>query len=378
VAVGNGTAGRETEAFVKSLSVPGDLPVIMVNESGASVYSASEAARREFPDLDVTYRGAVSIGRRLMDPLAELVKIDPKSIGVGQYQHDVNQQALKKSLDDVVVSCVNAVGVEVNTASEQILTYVSGLGPQLARNIILFRNEQGAFPSRESLKQVPRFGPKAFEQAGGFLRIRKGVNPLDASAVHPESYPIVGAMARDLGCTVGELLEDASLREKIEAERYVTDKVGMPTLKDILAELAKPGRDPRKHFESVEFAEGVRSISDLHPGMILQGVVTNVAAFGAFVDLGVHQDGLVHVSELSNGYVKNPHGVVKVNQRVTVRILDIDLERNRISLSMKKPEDRPEKKVAKKPEKAKHGKPKDKPKTKPRPFNNPFAGAFGE
>ena len=378
VAVGNGTAGRETEAFVKSLSVPGNIPVIMVNESGASVYSASEAARKEFPDLDVTYRGAVSIGRRLMDPLAELVKIDPKSIGVGQYQHDVNQQALKKSLDDVVVSCVNAVGVEVNTASEEILTYVSGLGPQLARNIILFRNEKGAFTSRESLRQVPRLGPKAFEQAAGFLRIRNGGNPLDASAVHPESYSVVEAMARDLGCTVGDLLKDASLREKIEAHKYVTGKVGMPTLKDILAELAKPGRDPRKHFENVEFAEGVRSISDLRPGMTLQGVVTNVAAFGAFVDLGVHQDGLVHVSELSDGYVKAPHGVVRVNQRVTVRILDVDLERKRISLTMKKPGGRPEKKAAEKAEKAKAERPRDKTKPKPKPFNNPFAKAFRE
>jgi protein Tex len=378
VAVGNGTAGRETEAFVKSLSVTGNIPVIMVNESGASVYSASEAARREFPDLDLTYRGAVSIGRRLMDPLAELVKIDPKSIGVGQYQHDVNQQALKRSLDDMVVSCVNAVGVEVNTASEQILTYVSGLGPQLARNIILFRNEKGPFPSRESFKQVPRLGPKAFEQAAGFLRIQKGANPLDASAVHPESYPVVEAMAKDLGCTVGELIENASFREKIELERYVTDQIGMPTLTDILTELARPGRDPRKHFENVEFAEGVKSVSDLRPGMTLQGVVTNVAAFGAFVDLGVHQDGLVHVSELSDGFVKDPHGVVKVNQRVTVRILDIDLERNRISLSMKKPEGRSKKRFAKKGESAKVEGPLDKNKAKPKPFNNPFAKAFRE
>jgi len=276
----------------------------------------------------------------------------------------------------VVVGCVNAVGVEVNTGSEEILIYVSGLGPQLARNIILIRNEKGPFPTRESLKEVPRLGPKAFEQAAGFLRIRNGLNPLDASAVHPESYPVVEAMAKDVGCTVGDLIEHASFREKVEVERYVTDKVGMPTLKDIVAELTKPGRDPRKHFENVEFAEGVRDISDLRPGMTLQGVVTNVAAFGAFVDLGVHQDGLVHVSELSDTYVKDPHGVVKVNQRVTVRILDVDLERNRISLSMKKPGGRPEKKVAKKPEKAKEKRPKDKPDTKPKPFNNPFAKAF--
>lgn len=379
VAVGKGTAGRETEAFVKSLPLTGSIPVILVNESGASVYSASEAARREFPDLDLTYRGAVSIGRRLMDPLAELVKIDPKSIGVGQYQHDVNQHALKKSLDDVVISCVNAVGVEVNTASEEILTYVSGLGPQLAGNIILYRNEKGAFPSRESLKKVPRLGPKAFEQAAGFLRIRKGTNPLDASAVHPESYPVVEAMAKDLDCTVGDLLKEDALRKQIEKKRYVTDKVGMPTLGDILAELAKPGRDPRKQFENVAFAEGLRSIADLQPGMTLQGVVTNVAAFGAFVDLGVHQDGLVHVSELSDGYVKDPHGVVRVNQRVTVRVLDIDLERNRISLSMKNPAGRSRKKAAKKAETPRQKRPAEKSKpTKPVPFNNPFAKALGK
>ncbi|MBN2033478.1 MAG: RNA-binding transcriptional accessory protein [Deltaproteobacteria bacterium] len=372
VAVGNGTAGRETEAFVEGLPMPGNIPVIMVNESGASVYSASEAGRREFPDLDLTYRGAVSIGRRLMDPLAELVKIDPKSIGVGQYQHDVNQYDLKKSLDDVVTSCVNAVGVEVNTASEEILTYVSGLGPQLARNILLYRNEKGPFPSLESLKKVPRLGPKAFEQAAGFLRIRNGINLLDASAVHPESYPVVEAMARDLDCTVEDLLKDVSLREKIDAQRYVTEKVGMPTLKDILAELARPGRDPRKQFENVKFAEGVKSISDLRPGLTLQGIVTNVAAFGAFVDVGVHQDGLVHVSELSDGYVKNPHTVVKINQSVTVRILDVDLERNRISLSMKKAGSRPKKKVVKKAEKAKAERSRDKPN----PFNNPFVKAF--
>jgi len=373
LAIGNGTAGRETQAFLRSLSL-GDIPVVMVNESGASIYSASEVARKEFPDLDLTYRGAVSIGRRLMDPLAELVKIDPKSIGVGQYQHDVNQQALKNSLDDVVVSCVNAVGVEVNTASEQLLTYVSGLGPQLARNIVLLRNERGPFASRESLKDVPRLGPKAFEQAAGFLRIRNGVNPLDASAVHPESYSVVEAMARDLGCTVEDLLKDASLREKIDPQSYVTDKVGIPTLKDIVAELAKPGRDPRKHFESVEFAEGVNSISDLQPGMTLQGVVTNVTAFGAFVDLGVHQDGLVHVSELSDAYVKDPRSVVKVNQRVTVHVLDVDLERKRISLSMKGQGGRREKKGIQRPEKAKTEKSREKPK--PQPFNNPFSKAF--
>ena len=374
VAIGNGTAGRETEAFIKSLNLGEKIPVVMVNESGASVYSASEVARKEFPDLDVTYRGAVSIGRRLMDPLAELVKIDPKSIGVGQYQHDVNQQALKKSLDDVVVSCVNAVGVDVNTASEELLTYVSGLGHQLARNIIVLRNEKGPFVSRESLKEVPRLGPKAFEQAAGFLRIRNGANALDASAVHPESYPVVEAMASDLGCTIEDLLKEVSLRESIDLERYVTDTVGIPTLKDIVAELAKPGRDPRKHFQSVDFAEGIHAIDDLQPGMTLQGVVTNVTAFGAFVDLGVHQDGLVHVSELSDSYVKDPRAVVKVNQRVTVQVLDVDLERKRISLSMKGQGGRRERKEVKRAEKVKKEKRPEKPK--PQPFNNPFAKAF--
>jgi uncharacterized protein len=374
VAVGNGTAGRETDAFVKGLPLEEKVPVVMVNESGASVYSASEVGRKEFPNLDLTFRGAVSIGRRLMDPLAELVKIDPKSIGVGQYQHDVNQQELKRSLDDVVVSCVNAVGVEVNTASEQLLTYVSGLGPHLAKNIIAFRNEEGPFPSRDALKGVPRLGPKAFEQAAGFLRIRNGVNPLDASAVHPESYSVVEAMASDLGCTVRDLIMDGTLREKIDPGRYVTDKIGIPTLNDILAELAKPGRDPREHFEGVDFAEGIRTISDLQPGMTLWGVVTNVTAFGAFVDLGVHQDGLVHISELSDVYVKDPHAVVKVNQRVSVRVLNVDLERNRISLTMKRQESRPAKKPSRKPEKVREERRQEKPK--PRPFNNPFAKAF--
>ena len=377
VAIGNGTAGRETEAFIRSLGLPKEILLVMVNESGASVYSASDVARKEFPDLDVSIRGAVSIGRRLMDPLAELVKIDPKSIGVGQYQHDVNQQALKGSLDDVVVSCVNAVGVEVNTASEQLLTYVSGLGPQLARNIIAFRDERGPFPAREELKKVPRLGPKAFEQAGGFLRIRDGENPLDASAVHPESYPLVESMARDLGCEVKDLLREGGLRMQIDLNRYVTDTVGLPTLTDILQELAKPGRDPRQQFESVGFAEGVMKIGDLQPGMNLTGVITNVTAFGAFVDIGVHQDGLVHVSELADGFVKDPHAVVKVNQRVQVRVLTVDLERNRISLSMRQPRSRPEEKRERK---AKGKKPVAGPapqkKPKPGPFNNPFANAF--
>jgi uncharacterized protein len=377
VAIGNGTAGRETEAFIRSLNLPGEILLVMVNESGASVYSASEVARKEFPDLDVSIRGAVSIGRRLMDPLAELVKIDPKSIGVGQYQHDVNQQALRGSLDDTVVSCVNAVGVEVNTASEQLLTYVSGLGPQLARNIIVFRNEKGPFSTRGDLRKVPRLGPKAFEQAGGFLRIRDGENPLDASAVHPESYPLVESMAKDLGCVVKDLLRDEGLRKQIDLNRYLTDTIGLPTLTDILQELAKPGRDPRQQFESVGFAEGVTKISDLQPGMKLSGVVTNVTAFGAFVDIGVHQDGLVHISELAEGFVKDPHKVVKVNQRVKVRVLAVDLERNRISLSTREQGGRPEPKEERKPkEKKPEARPASQKKPKPGPFNNPFADAF--
>ncbi|MBW1796874.1 MAG: RNA-binding transcriptional accessory protein [Deltaproteobacteria bacterium] len=335
IAIGNGTGGRETEAFINELPFSNDIPVIMVNESGASVYSASEAAREEFPDLDVTYRGAVSIGRRLMDPLAELVKIDPKSIGVGQYQHDVNQLGLKKSLDDVVTSCVNAVGVDVNTASQQLLTYVSGLGTQLAKNIVTYRDENGPLSSRKELKKVPRLGPKAFEQAAGFLRIRGGNDPLDSSAVHPESYGIVKAMAKDIGLKVTDLLENDVLREKIDLNKYVTDKVGMPTLTDILSELAKPGRDPRDRFEVFKFMQGIEKIDDVRPGMSLPGVVTNVTAFGAFVDIGVHQDGLVHISQLANRFIKDPNEVVKVHQHVMVKVLDIDLERKRISLSMK-------------------------------------------
>jgi uncharacterized protein len=339
IAVGNGTGGRETESFIRGLDLSEDILVVMVNESGASVYSTSEVARMEFPDLDATFRGAVSIGRRLMDPLAELVKIDPKSIGVGQYQHDVDQQALRQSLDDGVMSCVNAVGVEVNTASEALLTYVSGLGPQLAKNIVAYRKVHGPFSKRAELKQVPRLGPRAFEQAAGFLRIRNGQNPLDASAVHPESYPIVEAMARDLECSVKDLLADDTRRRQIDLSRYVCGTVGMPTLRDILAELAKPGRDPRKQFESFGFAKGVHSIDDVRPGMRLPGVVTNVTAFGAFVDIGVHQDGLIHVSQLADHRVKDPHQVVKVHQWVTVTVLDVDLERKRISLSMKDRED---------------------------------------
>jgi uncharacterized protein len=379
IAIGNGTAGRETEAFINTLPFSDGIPVVMVNESGASVYSASEAAREEFPDLDLTYRGAVSIGRRLMDPLAELVKIDPKSIGVGQYQHDVNPLALKRSLDDVVMSCVNAVGVDINTASQQLLTYVSGLGPQLAKNLITYRDEHGALSSREELKKVSRLGPKAFEQAAGFLRIRNGDNPLDASAVHPESYGIVETMAGDLGLGVTDLLENDTLRKKIDPNRYVTDRVGIPTLTDILAELAKPGRDPRKQFESFKFQEGIEKIEHVQPGMSLPGVVTNVTAFGAFVDIGVHQDGLVHISQLANRFIKDPNEVVKVHQHITVKVLDVDLERKRISLSMKQDAvQEPEKtrKAPKKPEK--RPKAKRPQKSEPGPFNNPFTKTFNK
>ncbi|MDP2646564.1 MAG: Tex family protein [Desulfobacterales bacterium] len=337
IAVGNGTAGRETESFMRPLAAAGKIPVFLVNESGASVYSASEIARQEFPELDVTVRGAVSIARRLMDPLAELVKIDPKAIGVGQYQHDVDPSALKQALDDVVVSCVNAVGVDVNRASAQLLSYVSGLGPQLARNIVAYRDENGPFDSREALKKVPRLGPKAFEQSAGFLRITTARHPLDASAVHPESYHLVEAMARDAGCSVADLMSDAGLRAKIALPRYVSQQVGLPTLNDIVAELAKPGRDPRETVEVFTFAEGVEKITDLAAGMRLPGIVTNITAFGAFVDVGVHQDGLVHISELSDRYVKDPNHVVKLQQKVMVIVLGVDLGRRRITLSMKTP-----------------------------------------
>ncbi len=335
IAIGNGTAGRETETFVRALGLPKTISVVMVNESGASIYSASDVAREEFPTLDLTVRGAVSIGRRLMDPLAELVKIDPKSIGVGQYQHDVDQTGLKRSLDDVVMSCVNGVGVELNTASKQLLAYVSGLGPQLAGNIVAFRDQNGPFRSRQDLAKVPRLGPKAFEQAAGFLRIRDGEHPLDASAVHPESYGIVDAMARDLSCSVKDLLKDPLLRQKIAPAKYVSEKVGLPTLTDIVAELAKPGRDPREKFEVFNFQQGVEKMEDLKPGMKLPGIVTNVTAFGAFVDIGVHQDGLVHVSQLADRFVKNAAEVVKVQQKVTVTVTEVDIPRKRIALSMK-------------------------------------------
>jgi uncharacterized protein len=336
ISIGNGTAGRETEDFVRSMKgLPKDIIIVMVNESGASVYSASEVAREEFPDQDVTVRGAVSIGRRLADPLSELVKIDPKAIGVGQYQHDVDQSALKKKLDEVVESCVNAVGVEVNTASKELLTYVSGLGPQLAQNIVKYRNEKGAFKSRRDLLEVPRMGEKVFEQAAGFLRIRDSKNPLDKSAVHPESYHIVEKMAKDLGCEVESLMKDRELRKKISLKNYVSDTVGLPTLNDIMSELDKPGRDPRKSFEVFRFQEGVNSMDDLRVGMKLPGIVTNVTNFGAFVDIGVHQDGLVHISQLANTFVDDPNKVVKVAQKVTVTVVEVDVKRKRIALSMK-------------------------------------------
>ena len=334
IAIGNGTAGRETESFVRNLNLNG-IHIIMVNESGASIYSASEVARDEFPDKDVTVRGAVSIGRRLMDPLAELVKIDAKSIGVGQYQHDVDQKKLQASLDDTVVSCVNLVGVELNTASKQILSYVSGLGPQLAQNIIDYRTKNGPFLKRSDLKKVARLGEKAFEQAAAFLRIRYAKNPLDASAVHPERYEIVEKMAKDLSCKVTDLLADESLRKQIQLSQYVTADVGMPTLTDIISELAKPGLDPREKFEAFEFAEGVNNIKDLRIGMTLPGIVTNITNFGAFVDIGVHQDGLVHVSQLADKFVKDPNEVVKVSQKVMVRVTEVDEARKRIALSMK-------------------------------------------
>lgn len=335
IAIGNGTASRETEAFVRSLQLPASILIVMVNESGASVYSASDVARKEFPNHDVTVRGAVSIGRRMMDPLAELVKIDPKAIGVGQYQHDVDQGALKKSLEDVVVSCVNSVGVELNTASTELLTYVSGLGPSLASNIVAHRTENGPFSSRKELLKVKRLGPKAYEQCAGFLRIRNAKHPLDSSAVHPESYKVVERMAKDLGCSIEDLMRDETLRARIRLADYVTDTIGLPTLTDIVQELARPGRDPRPEFTTFSFAEGVHTLNDLTPGMELPGIVTNVTKFGAFVDIGVHQDGLVHISQLSDTFIKDPADVVRVQQRVMVRVLEVDLQRKRAGLTMK-------------------------------------------
>lgn len=339
VAVGNGTAGRETEDFVKKLLSSADkensIGLFMVSEQGASIYSASDVAREEFPDKDVTVRGSVSIGRRLMDPLAELVKIDPKSIGVGQYQHDVDQTALKNALDVAVESCVNSVGVNLNTASKHLLRYVSGLGPALAQNIVDFRAKNGNFKSRQQLLKVPRLGAKAFEQAAGFLRIENGVNPLDNSAVHPESYPVIEKMAKDVGASVKDLVQKPELRKQINPNMYVTDTVGLPTLKDILQELEKPSRDPRTPVKKFEFDSAVRKPEDLRVGMVLQGIVTNITAFGAFVDVGVKQDGLVHLSQMADRYVKDPNEVVKLQQIVTVKVSEVDLGRKRIALSMK-------------------------------------------
>lgn len=339
IAIGNGTAGRETEDLVRSISFGREVTIIMVNESGASIYSASKVARDEFPDHDITVRGAVSIGRRLMDPLAELVKIDPKSIGVGQYQHDVDQKMLQESLVTTVESCVNAVGVELNTASEQLLSYVSGLGPQLASNIIKHRDEIKGFSSRNELLKVPRLGAKAFEQCAGFLRIREGENPLDASAVHPESYPIVHEMAKKNGLAPEQLIGHKDLRNLIRPDDYITETAGLETINDIIAELEKPGRDPRKQFENVAFAKDIRTINDLKNGMVLNGIVTNITAFGAFVDIGVHQDGLVHVSQMADRFVRDPNQLVRLNQTVRVIVLEVDIERNRINLSMKLPKE---------------------------------------
>ncbi len=335
IAIGDGTAGRETETLVRSLGLPDEVQVFMVSEDGASVYSASPVARQEFPDYDVTVRGAVSIGRRLVDPLAELVKIDPKAIGVGQYQHDVDQGKLKKSLDTVVESCVNRVGVNVNTASHQLLSYVSGLGESLARNIVEYRTANGPFSSRSQINKVPRLGPKAFEQCAGFLRIPDAKNPLDNSAVHPESYAVVEAMAREAGITVAELLKNKEIRGGIDVKKYVTENTGLPTLTDIMQELDKPGRDPRGQIEAFSFAEGVHSVDDLRVGMVLPGIVTNITNFGAFVDVGVKQDGLVHISQLADKYVSNPGDVVKLHQKVQVKVMEIDRVRSRIGLSIK-------------------------------------------
>lgn len=335
IAIGNGTASRETESFVKALGLPNKIIIVMVNESGASVYSASDVAREEFPDKDVTVRGAVSIGRRLVDPLSELVKIDAKSIGVGQYQHDVDQVKLKQGLDDVVISCVNSVGVEVNTASKELLSYVSGLSPALAKNIIEYRNQNGPFKSREGLMKVARFGEKVYEQAAGFLRIHEAENPLDASAVHPESYKIVNQMAKDLNCSIKDLMTSVELRKQLDLKKYITEKTGLPTLTDIVTELEKPGRDPRKVFEVFSFTDGVNTIADLKIGMGLPGIVTNVTNFGAFVDIGVHQDGLVHISHLADKFIKDPKEAVAVAQKVKVTVVEVDVARKRIGLSMK-------------------------------------------
>ena len=378
IAVGNGTAGRETEAFINGLNLAQPIQVVLVNESGASIYSASVVAREEFPDLDLTIRGAISIGRRLMDPLSELVKIDPKSIGVGQYQHDVDQLDLKQSLDDTVISCVNSVGVDVNRASVQLLSYVSGLGPQLAKNIFAYREQNGPFTTRDRLQKVPRLGPKAFEQCAGFLRIRNGENPLDASAVHPESHHIVTTMAHDMNCMVTDLIQNKDLRDKIDIHRYVTAEIGIPTLNDIISELAKPGRDPRDAFEKFAFASDIEKITDLKAGIKIPGIVTNVTAFGAFVDIGVHQDGLVHISELADKFVKNPADVVRVQQKVEVTVMDVDLNRNRISLSMKTFPGKSTKKVKPSAKPQNRQSPAQTGRKKKVPFNNPFADLLGD
>jgi uncharacterized protein len=347
IAIGNGTAGRETEAIVRKIRFSRPTEVVMVNESGASIYSASSLAREEFPDHDITVRGAVSIGRRLMDPLAELVKLDPKSIGVGQYQHDVDQAALKRTLDDVVETCVNAVGVDVNMASPQLLGYVAGIGPALAARIVAYREEHGAFTSRQALLAVPGLGPKSFEQAAGFLRVQGGAQPLDASAVHPERYALIARMAEEIGASLASLLTSEETRQRLSLDSYVSDAVGMPTLLDIMQELARPGRDPRATFEAFSFAEGITSLSDLTPGLKLPGLVTNVTKFGAFVDIGVHQDGLVHISELADRFVGDPADIVKVQQPVTVTVMEVDLERRRIALSMREtPGKKPERKAS--------------------------------
>jgi len=383
VAIGNGTGGRELETLVRSLEQTSGIQVMMVNESGASVYSASEVAREEFADYDLTVRGAVSIGRRLMDPLSELVKIDPKSIGVGQYQHDVDQTALKNKLDDVVMSCVNGVGVEVNTASKQLLTYVSGLGPLLAQNIVTYRDNNGPFTTRAELKDVPRMGPKAFEQCAGFLRIRGAANPLDASAVHPERYPLVDQMATAVSATVSSLMKDSSQVSKVDLNQFVTDDIGLPTLTDIVDEIKRPGRDPRQQFEAFSFADEVNKITDLKPGMKLPGIVTNVTNFGAFVDVGVHQDGLVHISHLADKFVKDPNDVVKVQQKVHVTVMEVDLARNRIPMSMKaNPEQAAERTATPPKDRPKTGRPKPKQERKPAPraeqprSDSAFADAF--
>jgi uncharacterized protein len=335
IAIGNGTAGKETEQLCRNIDFPNEVKIYLISEAGASIYSASEIAREEFPDYDVTVRGAVSIGRRLMDPLSELVKIDPKSIGVGQYQHDVNQPKLKESLDNVVISCVNAVGVEVNTASKHILAYISGLGSTLAKNIVEYRKENGPFKSRSELKKVPLMGTKSFQQAAGFLRINDAKNLLDNSAVHPESYDVVKQMASDLNCTVADLMKQQELRKQIDIKKYISETIGIYTLQDILNELEKPARDPRSELQHFEYAQGINTLEDLYVGLVLPGIITNITNFGAFVDIGVKQDGLVHISQITNKFIKDPNDVIKLSQQVTVKITEIDIPRKRVQLSMK-------------------------------------------